>query len=68
MAKRDEATKAKDLDAAQRSIQRLRNLRPDLKAGKGTNAERIARCEDGIVACIRAVLVITGSADDTDRA
>ena len=68
MPKRDNATKAKDQDAAVRSIAKLRSLRADLKSGKGTNPERIARCEDAVAACIRAILVITGAADDTDRA
>lgn len=64
---RDDATKAADRDTMARSITKLKANRADLKAGTGTNGERIKRCEDALVDLTRAILVMTGVAG-TDRA
>lgn len=66
-AKRDTATKTADTDAMVRSINKLKANRADLKAGTGTNVQRIARCEDALVDLTRAILVLTGVAGDADR-
>lgn len=66
--KRDDTAKAADLDAIQRSIAKLKANRADLKAGTGTNVQRIARCEDALVDLTRAILVMTGVAGTDDRA
>lgn len=66
--KRDDTAKTADLDAMQRSITKLKANRADLKAGTGTNVQRIARCEDALVDLTRAFLVMTGVAGTDDRA
>lgn len=65
---RDDATKAADRDTMARSITKLKANRADLKAGTGTNGERIKRCEDALVDLTRAILVMTGVAGTDDRA